>query len=393
MQATHHYDVVILGAGPAGLCLASQLRNSGLSILLIDKKKCAEDVQYHTLASFIDPQRWGLPDDLRNPIRENRFFSEHASARHAVRVSVIDRGKLLAFLEKQAKANPALTLHYNSMATGVACKGSTIQSIIYYKNRRERKEATAKVFADCSGLTGLLCKQAGIYPRQPIQAVGAEYIVPLKSEPHTTDLFVGKRFQGGYGWIFPLNEKEAIIGYGTLDARDFKNAAVRLREMWSLPRVAERCVLRPLKESAAVLITGMPQQQLNAGNLICIGDCVLQANPLVGEGVRFVMDAAAMAAPWIENAIKHNELPLLSNYSQKWRKRYENKYRIAFRLQQRFMQVSSDDARVDQIVRKMHMLSDVDMERIMSGELNRTFLTRLGIKLMVKNTLARLGSS
>jgi flavin-dependent dehydrogenase len=34
-----HYDVIIIGAGPAGFSCAEQLKSSELSVLLIDKNK------------------------------------------------------------------------------------------------------------------------------------------------------------------------------------------------------------------------------------------------------------------------------------------------------------------------------------------------------------------
>ena len=55
------YDLIIVGAGPAGLCLTKELSDSNLKILLLDKKKNAEDVQYNTSGSFINPRKWGLP--------------------------------------------------------------------------------------------------------------------------------------------------------------------------------------------------------------------------------------------------------------------------------------------------------------------------------------------
>jgi len=74
------YDLIIVGAGPAGLCLASELSDSNLKILVLDKKKNAEDVHYNTSGSFIDPNEWNLPSDILNPINKICFFSSNAVA-------------------------------------------------------------------------------------------------------------------------------------------------------------------------------------------------------------------------------------------------------------------------------------------------------------------------
>mgnify|MGYP006300762217 CR=1 FL=1 len=41
------HDVIIIGAGPAGLSLASEL-SPKLKVLVLDKKRDAEDVQYNS---------------------------------------------------------------------------------------------------------------------------------------------------------------------------------------------------------------------------------------------------------------------------------------------------------------------------------------------------------
>jgi len=45
--------------------------------LILDKKKKAEDVQYDTSGSFIDPVKWNLPYSVLNPMNSVYFASKN----------------------------------------------------------------------------------------------------------------------------------------------------------------------------------------------------------------------------------------------------------------------------------------------------------------------------
>ena len=69
------YDLVVAGAGPAGLTLAWKAAEDGLGVLVFDKKRDAGDIAYTTSASFIDLKRWELPHDVAHPISKIHFSS------------------------------------------------------------------------------------------------------------------------------------------------------------------------------------------------------------------------------------------------------------------------------------------------------------------------------
>ena len=99
------YDLVIVGAGPAGLSLTASLADSGMKILLLDKKKDVGDVHYNTLGSFIDPAEWDLPGHIFHPFHEVYFASKNESFTKKINANAVDRRKLLAVLEERSKKN------------------------------------------------------------------------------------------------------------------------------------------------------------------------------------------------------------------------------------------------------------------------------------------------
>jgi len=376
------FDCIIIGAGPAGLCLGYELADSNLKILILDKKKNAKDVQYDTSGSFINPTKWNLPSSILNPINKIYFASKNEKITKKVKGYVINRKKLLIYFENKAKKNNNLKIEYKADITKINLNKKNIKNIVYLRNNVEKK-ISAKIFVDCSGTSSILGRKTGLSPPKPITAMGIEYLVPLKKGVNESDLFVGNNLKGGYGWIFPINTKTAIIGYCTLYNKCFSEIEARLQGMWKIKRVTERCKFKPIKKNVAILRTGKPLKKLAEENLVIIGDSALQANPLVGEGIRFVMDSAKIAAKYIKTSIKNDDLNLLKNYSVDWRKKYYKKYKTAYLLQQKIKKCSSNDKKLNFGVRKLNNLSNNEFAKLLSGDLSYSFLLKIFLKSLL----------
>lgn len=377
-----YYDLIIIGAGPAGLCLARELAGSKLKILILDKKKNAEDVAYNTSGSFINPKDWELPDYIFHPINKLYFSSQNKSITKEGNSFVINRKKLLSFMEAEARKNENLVIDYDIAIKDVITEDKGVDCVVYAKNGKENA-VSAKLFADCSGISAVLGKKLGISSSE-IEAMGIEYLVPLKKEPHTVDLFVGSNLKGGYGWIFPVDDASAIIGVGTLSKNHFPHIEEYLKNMWQIKRVSERCDFNPRERKVAVLKTGRPLKKFTAKNILIIGDAALQANPLVGEGIRFVMESARMAAKWIKRSFENNNLRLIEGYGREWKKNCYAKYKIAFWIQKLIKRNTHNDKVMDAGVCKLGKLSDNDFRRLLSGDLSYGFLARLLLLKLIK---------
>lgn len=377
------YDLIIIGAGPAGLCLARELADSNLRIMVIDKKRNAEDVQYNTSGSFINPKEWDLPDNILHPISKLKIYSKNEDVSNNISGYVIDRKKLLSFFETKARKNINFEIQYESIIKNISYNRKTVKSIQFLKGNKSR-EISAKIFVDCSGVSQIVGRKLGLIQVESTVAVGVEYLVPLLTENDTADLFFGSQLEGGYGWIFPKDSKTAIVGYGTLSKERFQQIETYLKAMWKIKRVSERCEMKILERNAAVLKTGKFSKKLTVGNLLVVGDSALQTNPLMGEGIRFAMDGAKIASKWIEKAIKENNNDLLKNYDKEWKTKYYTKYRIALWLQQKMKRKSTNDGYIDRITRILKCLNAKEFEKIVSGNLSYYNLIRFILRYLIK---------
>jgi digeranylgeranylglycerophospholipid reductase len=368
MQA---YDLVVAGAGPAGLTLAWKAAESGLRVFLFDKKKHAGDVAYTTSASFIDLKRWKLPDDVAHAVTGVHFASAGAFLERTSTACVLRRRLLLADLEKKSTEKGAL-VQYGTYARGINVRNGSIASV----RLSDDTVVEAEVYADCSGLGNVFNRALPVQTKPVIRALGYEYIVPLKSEPQTVDLHLGGILNGGYGWLFPISNEEAIVGVGMLRSEEFRRIRELLDAFLKLPRIAQRAEAKPLESHAGVFSTGRPLKRFHRGNLVLAGDIALQGNPAAGEGIRFVMDAAEMASRAVVRAVAAHDTALLADYSRAWTEKYFRMFSTNYKLQRALYWLTGKNDLLDRLVRIADQASDETMLRFIRGEASPRFVLR-----------------
>lgn len=383
---TQPYDLVVAGAGPAGLTLAWKAGDRGLRVLVFDRKKHSGHVAYTTSASYIDLKRWGLPDELAHPISRLHFASPGASFERATKACVLRRRQLLAEIEKRCLAG-SVEIRYGTHARHVEVEDGAIRRVLL----SDDSTVEARVYADCSGLGNVFNRALPVNRGPATRALGYEVIVPLRTEPETVDLYLGGILSGGYGWVFPIDGERAIVGVGTLRSEDFPRIRAILDAFLSLPRISERAENRPIESHGGVFQTGMPLKKFHRGNLVLVGDVAFQGNPAAGEGIRFVMDAAEMASRAIAAAVRFQDVSLLAGYSRLWEKRYFALFRANFILQRGLVWLTGRTRLLDAAVRKGSTASDETVVTLITGGASGAFLLRKLVRGLSKSLMT--GSS
>jgi digeranylgeranylglycerophospholipid reductase len=76
-----HYDIVVVGAGPAGSSAAYQAATNGAKVALIEKEQTvAETVRTSGVTWINNIKEFGIPDDCFNPIKNYSFCSPNNEA-------------------------------------------------------------------------------------------------------------------------------------------------------------------------------------------------------------------------------------------------------------------------------------------------------------------------
>jgi len=198
-----------------------------------------------------------------------------------------------------------------------------------YTHVKDKKgvDYKGKVFIDASGTSGVLSKKVGLLNKKYEVATGVEYNVKYIGNPNEMHIMVGKVYEGGYGWIFPLKNERAIIGYGAYDKTLAKGLKERLNKIVELPNV-KKLVIKDNDVVEGGTIPSTPViEKFVSNNLVCVGDSVSQVNPIGGEGYKFIFEAAFMASKAIKKSLQNDDLSFLSEYETAWRDRFSKNYK------------------------------------------------------------------
>ena len=319
------FDVVIIGAGTAGLMLARELGKYKCKTLILDRKKDLLNFSFKTLGSFINLDDFDLSENIvAQPIKKITIHSKRVKSQIKHDLYILDK----EILHKEILES--LDDQFVTIKTGVhitnILEEESEEKYSYVLDKKGVKYS-AKIFVDASGTNGVISKKVGLLGGNYKLATGVEYNVKYLGDPHEMHLLIGKTYEGGYGWIFPLKNQRAIIGFGTLDKKLIKGLKDRLNRIIELPKIKKLVVKdNDIVEGGSIPITPVLEKFV-LSNLVCVGDSVSQVNPIAGEGYKFIFEAAIMASKAIKNSLDNNDLSLLFNFEKDWKNRFSSNYK------------------------------------------------------------------
>lgn len=362
----NNYDVVIIGAGGAGLYISQLLGKMKLKVLLVDSKKDLLNLSFHTLGSFAELRALDLsPEVVASEISECVFYSNDYHFSKISTAYIFDKTRLHQELINKAISNGVI------IRTSTKIEGFNFDSSGILDSIEDSKgnKFYAKIFIDASGLAGVLSKRVGLQTSKMNIAVGLEYNAKYFGPQSQAHLFIGKAFQGGYGWIFPLGNQRAIVGYGTFQ----RESIINLRKKLLLALSAEpikSLIERDNDKSYGGTIPITPvRTKFVHKNIVCLGDSVSQVNPVVGEGYRFIMQSAIIAAPYINASLQAGNLELLKGYEIEWKKKFGRAYAKAKFYQRVMGLISKSNTATNIVTCLIGKMDSKDFQKALSGDL------------------------
>jgi digeranylgeranylglycerophospholipid reductase len=345
------FDIVIVGAGPAGSSAAYEAAKNGTSVALLEKEKSvAETVRTSGVTWIKDAQNFGIPEDCYNPIKNYSFCSPKNTVTisgDVAKAAVLDVRKTYRHLATQAQDNGA-NLFVDTTVTDIITDEHKIPIGVIAKSGNRETKFNAKVVIDCSGFQSVVGKMLGLVTQWEKFGAGAEYEVRAENvDDKTWWLMVGQKYSpAGYAWIFPVGGDIVRIGVGIGKPESDVDPTERLNELMANKEgpIKDLGKINKIEFHYGLIPNDGLSRKTVYDNLILVGDSAGQANPLVLEGIRYAIRFGRVAGRVASSAIKNNDTTenALKAYETDWKKAIESKINSALKVQNRWIGLSDE---------------------------------------------------
>jgi digeranylgeranylglycerophospholipid reductase len=406
-------DVIIAGAGPAGLAAAQGIARRGCSVTVLEQNHEIGAPIRTSGGSFIAELRsLGIPDGLWHPIGRLRFVSAHNSAVFDYpepAMCVIDvRGVFQHLAERAIAAGASMRLATTAVAPivdvpgGGRVTGVVTGVVARVAHGGPDEPLDCRVLIDATGYRSTLLKQVGpkntgIHPGFRRFGVGAEYdLYAPRCDQREAVLVVGEEAApSGYAWVFPWGRKRVRVGVGIIHPDSAAKPGDYLdRFVANLDRYGvDMGGAQPIEYHAGLIPSERFARTFVGDGIIGVGDAVGQASSLLGEGIRWAITAGQMAGETAAAAIESGDTSrqALLPFEQNWRKQFGMNLRLAHRINQRIARW--DGPKWDSRVELLKKLSPAEFAEALKTNLTGKWLWKLAASGALFSRASPLGRS
>ncbi|MEU6703669.1 geranylgeranyl reductase family protein [Streptomyces wuyuanensis] len=304
------WDVVVVGAGPAGASAAYAAAVTGRRVLLLEK---AELPRYKTCGGgIIGPSRDALPPGFELPLKDRV---------HAVTFSMNGRlartrrsRRMLFGLINRPEFDAALVRHAEK-AGAVLRTGATVSRVEQHGSAVPDRRTVAVVLADgetvlaravvgADGSAGRIGAHVGVKTDQVDLGLEAEIPVPATvAEDWAGRVLIDwGPMPGSYGWVFPKGD---VLTVGVISARGEGAATKRYLEDF-IARLG-LAGFEPAVSSGHLTRCRSDDSPLSRGRVLVCGDAAGLLEPWTREGISFALRSGRLAGEWAVRIAEAND--------------------------------------------------------------------------------------
>ena len=305
------YDVVVIGAGPAGSLAARKVAEAGFSVLLLEKRqevgapvRCAEGVSAKWLEKHSGiKDRW-ISTEIKGAILASpsgkKAYMEYNETGY-----IIDR-KVFDYDLAVMAANAGAVVRTKSGVVGIEKENGTffirVEGLSNY-------EVVSKIVIAADGIESKIGKMLGV--DTTLKPNDVEFCMQytldnIDIEKEYIEMIGGNNYApGGYVWIFPKGDHSANVGLGVVGSRSsYEYNARYYLDKFIAERFPNASISRVIPGAVSV---SAPLDKMAGDGFMIVGDAAHLANPLTGAGIGNALESGAIAGEVAAVALKKGD--------------------------------------------------------------------------------------
>lgn len=308
------FDVVVIGAGPAGGSAAMHASNAGLkTAILEDHAVVGEPVHCGECLSNLALERTGLKppaEAISKRVNGVRVIFPDGDAPLLTEPGVVlEKHKFEQWISSEAQRAGA-ELRFNSRVTRLERAGG-----VWTVSTASGDSHQAKIVIDASGVSAVANTQLNLNPRFET-VIGMQYELEEIPNDGYLDFYIWPDYCNvGYLWSIPKSGSRANVGLVT----DRKPMAKQYLDSF-LAKMGWTAKKR-VKSFGGLIPASGPFRQTYADGLMLIGDAAGFTSPLFEGGTQLGLVSGRFAATTASEAIAKGDLSAsaMSAYQARWK--------------------------------------------------------------------------
>ncbi|MFW9810072.1 MAG: geranylgeranyl reductase family protein [Candidatus Thorarchaeota archaeon] len=349
-------DIIIVGAGPAGLIAARKLEDLDISYTLISRdsapgkdKACGGYVPHRAIDEFnlgdipgahpIDSIRMKFPDlEIR-----------HVNLEKYAGVNVSRENLGNALLHSVNRSSGEIWLDTECNRIDITKDGCLIR----YTKGSISSTLSCQAVIDASGANPSSLRFGHVRARPTNEQMGYAVQYQMKTEEtlsNTNDFYYGTEFSPrGYAWNFP-RDHETVVGTGGL-VNKVRESSKRAFDYLNHLVANVKPISDELKDVGAVIVKEEAALMPLAGivkpsygqRILLAGDAAGHCSPITGEGIYYSMMGGFKAAETVSKCLRDKDFSetALSRYEKSWTSTFGADLKWGLWLQKRFLESGS----------------------------------------------------
>ena len=341
------YDVIIVGAGPAGSTAAQYASQGGAKTLVLEKHHrigsplcCAEAISLTGLNRVIEPDPKWISSKVERAVLVAPDGVQ-TRVNHPKAGYVLDRRLFDQDLAGKAESAGAEIMTGADVRELIFTKAGKIAGV-WAEIDGSRQEFLGKVLIAADGVESEIAIKAGLNSHlKPAHIHSAcQYLLDdIDIEPATIEFHFGNQIApGGYIWVFTKGQRKANAGIGICPTKSPRKKALAYLDEFIERRFSKYKIIERMTGGVPSYMAGLP---LYKDNLLLVGDAGRVVDSLTGAGIANALLSGKIGGITAANMIKNGVSADM--YAREFLQLKQKELKFYYYCREIFLKMTDDD--------------------------------------------------